>query len=915
MVVATNGVSNKQQRLRVAIIGQSGFAAEVYKLVKKDGHEVVGMFTVPDNGNREDPAATIAAADGTPVFKFKSWRLKGVVIPEVLEQYKSVNADLNVLPFCTQFIPMEVINHPRHKSICYHPSILPRHRGVSSISWTLIEGDTEAGFSIFWADDGLDTGPILLQRRCPVEPNDTLDSLYNKFMYPEGIRAMALAVNMVADGTAPAIEQSEEGASYDPALKKKELTLVRWDQPAKRIHDFIRGLDSSPGALAVLNGEEVKLFGSSLWSDAVPSADVSEVDIEGMAGKGLVHAGGLLLQGADGARLNVERLHVNGRMMPANRYGKAVEKKAAIEMTAEEKEMLPVLRDVWNGILRIDIDDETDFFASGAQSMDVVRLVEEVKERFNLELQNEDVFLATTFFEFSQAVVLKSRGSNASQDVAYDAVVMNVNNMDIKFPKQLFINGQFVDAEGGRTIDTVNPADETVICKVQRASVADVDRAVQAARHAFEEGEWSKMSARDRGRLLFRLADLMEEHKQELATIESIDSGAVYTLALKTHVGMSIDVWRYFAGWCDKITGSTIPISHARPNRNLTFTKKEPIGVCGLVTPWNYPLMMLSWKMAACLAAGNTVVMKPAQVSPLTALKFAELSVKAGIPPGVINIVPGSGSEAGNAIATHPLVRKLGFTGSTEIGQTIMRSCADSNLKKVSLELGGKSPLVIFDDCDLDRAVRNAMSGVFFNKGENCIAAGRVFVQDTIHDKFVERVIEETKKMVIGDPLSRSTAHGPQNHKAHLDKLVEYVQRGVKEGAQLRHGGTRLERPGLFFEPAVLTEVQDHMYVAKEESFGPIMIISRFSGNDLDAVIKRANNTEFGLASGVFTRDINRAMAFAEKIQAGTVFINTYNKTDVAAPFGGFKQSGFGKDLGEEALNEYLKTKCVTLEY
>lgn len=340
--------------------------------------------------------------------------------------------------------------------------------------------------------------------------------------------------------------------------------------------------------------------------------------------------------------------------------------------------------------------------------------------------------------------------------------------------------------------------------------------------------------------------------------------------------------------------------------------------MCGLVTPWNYPLMMLSWKMAACLAAGNTVVMKPAQVSPLTALKFAELSVKAGIPPGVINIVPGSGSEAGNAIATHPLVRKLGFTGSTEIGQTIMRSCADSNLKKVSLELGGKSPLVIFDDCDLDRAVRNAMSGVFFNKGENCIAAGRVFVQDTIHDKFVERVIEETKKMVIGDPLSRSTAHGPQNHKAHLDKLVEYVQRGVKEGAQLRHGGTRLERPGLFFEPAVLTEVQDHMYVAKEESFGPIMIISRFSGNspcDLDAVIKRANNTEFGLASGVFTRDINRAMAFAEKIQAGTVFINTYNKTDVAAPFGGFKQSGFGKDLGEEALNEYLKTKCVTLEY
>lgn len=914
MVVASNGVA-KGQKLRVAIIGQSAFAAEVYKLIKKDGHKVVGVFTVPDNGNREDLAASVAAADGTPVFKIKSWRRQGSVIPEVLEQYRSVDADLNVLPFCTQFIPMEVINHPKHKSICYHPSILPRHRGVSSISWTLIEGDTEAGFSVFWADDGLDTGPILLQRRCAVEPNDTLDSLYNKFMYPEGIRGMAEAVNMVADGTAPAIEQPEEGASYDPALKKKEVTLVKWDQPAKRIHDFIRGLDSSPGATAVLNGEEVKLFGSSLWSGADPAEDVLAVSVEGMAVPGLVHAGGLLLQGADGVRLNVERLHRNGRMMPANRYGKAVEKKAAIEMTAEEKEMVPVLSEVWGAILRIDIDDETDFFASGAASMDVVRLVEEVKDRFNVELQNEDVFMATTFGEFCQAVVLKSRGGAASLDVQYDAVVLNANNMEIRFPRQLFIDGQFVDAEGGRTIDSVNPADETVICKVQRATVGDVDRAVRAAKRAFDEGEWSKMSARDRGRLLFRLADLMEEHKQELATIESIDSGAVYTLALKTHVGMSIEAWRYFAGWCDKISGRTIPISHARPNRNLTFTKKEPIGVCGLVTPWNYPLMMLSWKMAACLAAGNTVVMKPAQVSPLTALKFAELSVKAGIPPGVINIVPGSGSEAGNAIATHPLVRKLGFTGSTEIGQTIMRSCADSNLKKVSLELGGKSPLVIFEDCDMDRAVRNAMSGVFFNKGENCIAAGRLFVQDTIHDKFVERVIEETKKMVIGDPLSRSTSHGPQNHKAHLDKLLDYVSRGVKEGAKLRHGGKRLDRPGLFFEPAVLTDVEDHMYVAKEESFGPIMIISRFNGSDLDAVIKRANATEFGLASGVFTRDINRAMAFADKIEAGTVFINTYNKTDVAAPFGGFKQSGFGKDLGEEALNEYLKTKCVTLEY
>jgi formyltetrahydrofolate dehydrogenase len=319
--------------------------------------------------------------------------------------------------------------------------------------------------------------------------------------------------------------------------------------------------------------------------------------------------------------------------------------------------------------------------------------------------------------------------------------------------------------------------------------------------------------------------------------------------------------------------------------------------------------------MAACLAAGNTVVMKPAQVSPLTALKFAELSVKAGFPPGVINILPGTGSEVGSAIARHPDVRKLGFTGSTEVGQVIMRTCADSNLKKVSLELGGKSPLIIFDDCDIDRAVRMGKNGVFFNKGENCIAAGRLFVEASIHDEFVSRVVERTKKLVTGDPLRRDTQHGPQNHKEHLEKLVEFCEIGVNEGAKLECGGHRVNRPGYFFEPTVFSDVGDHMYIAREESFGPIMVISKFDTGDVDGVIRRANNTEFGLASGVFTKDINRAMYVAEKIDAGTVFVNTYNKTDVAAPFGGFKQSGFGKDLGEEALNEYLKTKCVTLEY
>ncbi|KAI4797290.1 hypothetical protein KUCAC02_025206 [Chaenocephalus aceratus] len=400
----------------------------------------------------------------------------------------------------------------------------------------------------------------------------------------------------------------------------------------------------------------------------------------------------------------------------------------------------------------------------------------------------------------------------------------------------------------------------------------------------------------------------MEEHQEELATIEAIDSGAVYTLALKTHVGMSIQTFRYFAGWCDKIQGSTIPINQARPNRNLTFTKKEPIGVCAIVIPWNYPLMMLAWKTAACLAAGNTVVLKPAQVTPLTALKFAELAARAGIPKGVVNILPGSGALVGQRLSDHPDVRKLGFTGSTEVGKHIMKSCAVSNVKKVSLELGGKSPLIIFSDCGHGQGrahgheLRVLQQGRELHRG-----AGRLFVEDSIHDHFVKRVVEEVKKMKVD--------HGPQNHKAHLDKLVDFCQTGIKEGATLMCGGNQVQRPGFFFEPTLFTDVQDHMFIAKEESFGPIMIISSFKGGDVDDVLRRANATEFGLASGVFTRDISKALYVSEKLNAGTVFVNTYNKTDVASPFGGFKQSGFGKDLGQDALNEYLRTKAVTIEY
>ncbi|XP_010773401.1 mitochondrial 10-formyltetrahydrofolate dehydrogenase [Notothenia coriiceps] len=904
-----------QNKLKLAIIGQSLFGQEVYSNLRKQGHKVVGVFTVPDKDGKADPLAVAAEKDGTPVFKFPRWRVKGKPIPEVVEAYKAVGAELNVMPFCSQFIPMNVIDDPKHGSIIYHPSILPLHRGASAINWTLIHGDKKAGFSVFWADDGLDTGPILLQRECAVEPNDTVDTLYNRFLFPEGIKAMVESVQLIADGKAPRIPQTEEGATYE-GIQKKSNAKVNMAQPAQAIHNWIRGHDKVPGATTVIDGQTVTLYGSSMLGGSAPAGQ--PLEIEGASQPGLVTKNGLVLYGTDGKALLVKNLQFeDGKMISAAKYFSSGES-SSVELTDDEKKIAEEIRNIWKGILSNVpvVEDTTDFFKSGAASMDVVRLVEEVKQKCaGIQMQTEDVYMATTFQDFIQMFVRRLRGEDQEEELVVDYATKEINNMTLKMPYQCFINGNFEDAENGKVYDTINPNDGSVICKVAYASVGDVDRAVAAAKEAFYEGPWGRMNPRDRGTMLFKLADLMEEHQEELATIESIDSGAVYTLALKTHVGMSIQTFRYFAGWCDKIHGKTIPINQARPNRNLTFTKREPIGVCAIIIPWNYPLMMLAWKSAACLAAGNTLVLKPAQVTPLTALKFAELSAKAGIPKGVINILPGSGGMVGQRLSDHPDIRKLGFTGSTPIGKQIMKSCALSNLKKVSLELGGKSPLIIFSDCDMDKAVRMGMSSVYFNKGENCIAAGRLFVEESIHDEYITRVVEELKKMKIGDPLDRSTDQGPQNHKAHMDKLLEYCEVGLKEGATLVYGGKRVDRPGFFMEPTVFTGVEDHMFIAKEESFGPIMVVSKFKDGDVDGVLRRANDTEYGLASGVFTRDINKAMYVSERLDAGTVFVNTYNKTDVASPFGGFKQSGFGKDLGEDALLEYLKTKAITVEY
>uniref|UniRef100_A0A8C2PY47 10-formyltetrahydrofolate dehydrogenase n=1 Tax=Cyprinus carpio TaxID=7962 RepID=A0A8C2PY47_CYPCA len=863
--------------MKIAVIGQSLFGQEVYKELKKDGHTIVGVFTIPDKDGKVD--------------------LLGKFLI-VVDQYKAVGAELNVLPFCSQFIPMEVIDHPAHGSIIYHPSLLPRHRGASAINWTLIHGDKKGGFTIFWADDGLDTGPILLQRECDVKLNDNVNSIYKRFLFPEGVKGMVEAVRLIAAGKAPRIKQPEEGATYE-CIQKKENSKIDWNQPAEAIHNWIRGNDRVPGAWAEIDGKNVSFYGSTLLENDHSSSNGQPLEIPGASRPGLVTKNGLVLFGNDGKMLLVKNLQFeDGKMIAASQYFKAA-LSSTVELSEDEKQFAEQMRVVWKSILTNveKIEDTTDFFKSGAASMDVVRLVEEVKLRAaQLQLQNEDVYMATSFEEFIQMCVEKT-----------------LNNMTIRIPHQLFINGEFVDAEGGKTYKTINPTDGQAICDVSLAQIPDVEKAVAAAKEAFEEGEWGKMNPRDRGKLLYKLADLMEQHQEELATIESIDSGAVYTLALKTHIGMSVQTFRYFAGWCDKIQ---FPSSLAMKKiTSITICCLFMFSVCAIVIPWNYPLMMLAWKTAACLAAGNTVVLKPAQVTPLTALKFAELTGLAKFPKGVVNILPGAGSLIGQRLSDHPDVRKLGFTGSTEIGKQIMKSCAVSNVKKVSLELGGKSPLIIFSDCDLDKAVRMGMSSVFFNKGENCIAAGRLFIEESIHDTFVERVVSEIKKMKIGDPLDRSTDHGPQNHKAHLDKLVEYCEKGVKEGAKLVCGGKQVNRPGFFFEPTVFTDVQDQMYIAIEESFGPVMIISKFSNGDVDKVLQRANATEYGLASGVFTRDISKALYVSEKLQAGTVFINTYNKTDVAAPFGGFKQSGFGKDLGQEALNEYLKTKCVTVEY
>lgn len=448
---------------------------------------------------------------------------------------------------------------------------------------TLIQDDPVAGFSIFWADDGLDTGPLLITRQCPVESTDTLDTIYKRFLYPEGVRAMLEAVGLVATGEAPKIVQTTVGATYDPPMFKEENQVVNFQQSARSIFNFIRALDSVPGAKATVQSsdgtrEEVRLFGASLYYSQLPEGiSLSFVDLETEA---LVHADGILIKGTDGHYVNVQRIKKGRKVIDASQwFNVSNQVKVEIDLTPADLLIKERLRLIWKSILKTDIQDDTDFFASGAGSMDVVRLIEEAKDTFEVHLENEALFMAPEFLEFFHVMLNQSKNGSSVNEikVEFKGFTLEANKRIIDVPTQLFINGSFKDAENNKVLDIVNPTTDEVICKVAVASKSDVDHAVQSAHRAFN-GPWSKLSARQRGALMFRLADLMNQNKEELATIESVDSGAVFTLALKTHIGMSIDAWRYFAGWTDKIEGATIPTSAARPNNVLTYTKKEPIG-------------------------------------------------------------------------------------------------------------------------------------------------------------------------------------------------------------------------------------------------------------------------------------------------------------------------------------------------